>query len=334
MSLNALSASPSWSQSKVTSHPFHYGSICLGGTGCDLSTSPGDRSLADYFAMDLSPTTGRLHIVYGSSAKTPSDAIGHLSTATVVTQETGPSLAGGKLKARRPIVRNTTIDPAGDALAPYSSLYVPPSSAVQPALDVQRVDVSPEIDLNTGKKVANGGVTVTIKVKDLSPTALQNALAGTKAQSLDFLFRFLNGYQPAGATAAWNPALGFTFGFDDFTTRSTEAGQADPTAQKIIVWPQATTIQGKVYPDQGLIQMSIPRKLLKTMSGSTGAGKTPGLVGAKSGSRMYDATVFSTSNSFTAVQKDQSYLYPVDQTAAMDFIVGKGKPAKPGIAFR
>jgi hypothetical protein len=335
MSLNALAGSPSWSQTKATSHPFHYGSICLGGLGCDVSTGKkGDRSLADYFAMDLSQTTGRLHIVYGSSAKKPTDELGHLSTATVVTQETGPSLLGGKLRARRPIVRNTTIDPNGDALAPYSSLYVAPSSAVQPALDVQRVDVSPEIDLNTGKKVANGGVTVTIKVKDLSPTALQNALTGTKSQSLVFLFRFLNGYQPAGATAAWNPALGFTYGFDDFTTKSTESGQYDPTAEKIIVWPQANQIQGKFYADQGLIQMSIPRKFLKTMTGSTGAGKTPGLMGAKSGSRMYDGTVFTMGNSFTAVQKDQSYLYPVDQTASMDWIVGKGKPAKPGVAFR
>jgi hypothetical protein len=335
MSLNALAGSPSWAQSRATSHPFHYGSICLNGLGCDLPTSnpKGDRSLADYFAMDLSPTTGRLHIVYGSSAKKPTDEAGHVSTATVVTQETGPSLLGGKLKARHQTVRNTTTDANGDALAPYSALYVAPSSAVQPALDVQRVDVSPEIDLNTGKKVANGGVTVSIKVKDLSAAALQNALTGTKSQSLIFLFRFLNGYQPGGATAAWNPVTGFTYGYDDFTTKSTESGQYDPTAEKIIVWPQANAIQGKAYADQGLIQLSIPRKYLKTQAGSTGAGKTPTLVGAKNGSRMYDGTVFTMSNSFTAVQADQSYLYPVDQTASMDFILGKGKPARPGVVF-
>lgn len=337
MSLNALSPNPKWAQSRVTSHPFHYNSICLNGTNCDVPDTKGktaDRSLADYFAIDLSPTTGRLHIVYGSAAKMPTDDAGHLSTATVVTQETGPSLLGGTLKARRPRVRNETADQQTDALAPYSALFATPSTANQAAMDVQRVDVSPEIDLNSGAKVKNGGVTVTIKVRDLSDSALQNALVGTKSQSLVYLFRFLNGYQPAGATLAWSPAAKFTFGFDDFTTRATESGQADPTAQKILVWPQAKSIKGRVFQDQGLIQFSIPRSYLRTQSGPTGPGQTPKVVGAGAGSMLYDATVWSLANAFTPVQKDQSYLYPVDQTASMDVVVGKGRPAKPGVAFR
>ena len=340
MSINALSAKPTWYQSKATSHPFHYGSICLGGLGCDLPdpTDPGakngDRSLADYFAMDLSPTTGRLHIVYGSAAKKPSDVAGHVSTATVVTQETGPSLLGGKLKARRPAVRNTTKDANGDALAPYSNLFVTPTRANQAALDVQRVDVSPEINLKTGKPVSNGGVTVSIKVRDLTDDALENALRGTTSQSLVWLFRFLNGYQPAGATMAWSPAAGFTFGFDDFTTRSTEAGQYDPTAEKIIVWPQAKPITGIVNQDSGLIQMSIPRSYLQWLTGATGKNQVPGIKAPKNGSKFYDATVWTMGNMFTPVQQRQSYLYQVDQTAAMDFVVGKGPKARPGVIFK
>jgi hypothetical protein len=38
-------------------------------------------------------------------------------------------------------------------------------------------------------------------------------------------------------------------------------------------------------------------------------------------------------NMFTPVQNRQSYLYPVDQSASMDFVVGKGPKAKPGIAI-
>ena len=335
MSLNALSGKPSWYQTKASSHPFHYGSICLNGLDCDTSVPKGDRSLADYFAMDLDPRTGRLHIVYGSAAKMPSDAAGHVSTATVVTQESGPSLLARKrLKARRPATRNTTKDRSGDALAPYSNLYVTPTRANHAALDVQRVDVSPEIDLESGEPVSNGGVTVTIKVRDLSDDALEAALSGTSSQSLVWLFRFFNGYQPAGATVAWHPVTGFTHGFDDYTTRSTESGQYDPTSEKIIVWPQAKAITATVNQDAGVLQMSIPRSYLRMLAGSTGKGRVPSLRGAKSGAKFYDATVWTLANTFTPVQVRQSYLYPVDQVAAMDFVLGRGPRARPGTPFK
>jgi hypothetical protein len=333
MTTNALAAKPSFSQVHAIDHPFHYNSICLGGLGCDLSVPKGDRSLADYFAMDLNPTDGRLYIVYGSSAKKPSDDLGHVSTATVVRQETGPSLLGGTLKAIRPGTRNETVDPKGDALAAYSNLFVAGARNYTPALDILDVKVGPEIDLADGKKAPNGGLTVTIKVAALDDDSLTNALTASTSQSLIYLFRFLNGFQPAGATMAWSPATGFTFGFDDFTTRSTESGQYDPTAEKIIVWPQKVSIPGRVNQDAGLIQFSIPRKLLRAQTGSTGKNSTPTEVPATDGSRIPDVNVFTMGNSFTPVQADQSYLYPVDGAPASEVILGQGPavpPAKPG----
>jgi hypothetical protein len=325
MSLDVLSANPHFGQVKATTHPFHYGSICLGGLGCDTSVPEGDRSLADYFAMDISPITGRLHIVYGSAAKKPTDAVGHISTATVVNQETGPSLLPFTLTARRPIVRADTTDPEGDALSPYSQLDRTPDPQNVDALDILDVKVEPEVDLETGDPVDEGGVTVTIKVKDLGDAALQDALLSTGEPhlSLVYLFRFLNGFQPAGATAAWNPATGFTFGFDDFTTKSTESGQADPTSEKIIVWPQATAIDGEANQDSGLIRLNIPRSVLKAQSGPTGKDQVPTLVDATDGSRFFDGTAFAMSNPVSPVQALQSYLYQIDSSASMDFVVGK-----------
>jgi hypothetical protein len=339
MSLNANTKNPSWSQTRATSHPFHYNSICLGGLGCDIpdpqaGLAKGDRSLADYFAMDLSPKTGRLVIVYGSSAKKPTDETGHVSTATVVVQETGPSLMGFQLKGRRPATRNTTKDGNGDAQALYSNLYVTPTPVNLPALDVQRVDVSPQIDLKTGKKVAGGGVTLTIKVAKLSDSDLQGALTNGKAQSVVWLFRFLNGYQPAGATIAWTPGVGFTYGFDDFTAKSTESGQADPTAEKLIVWNQSKKLDGLVNQDAGVLQLNIPASLLNAQVGGTGKGQIPSLKHPGTGTKMFDGTVYTLLNMFTPVQAEQSYLYPADQTASMDFVVGKGPNAVPGRAFR
>ncbi len=338
MSLDALSSSPTWAQAKTTSHPFHYGSICLGGLGCDIPLpdednpaavpKKGDRSLADYFAMDLDPVTGRLHVVYGSSAKQPTDEIGHVSTATVVTQETGPSLlAHKKLVARRPALRQTTHDPKGDALAPYSQLFVTPQPVNHDALDVRSVEVGPELDLPGSTPIANSGMTITIKLADLSDAALQSALDGTSSQSLVYLFRFLNGFQPAGASAAWSPSGGWTFGFDDFTTRSTESGQADPTAEKIIVWNQKTSIPGKV--EGNTIKLSVPRRLLRDQVGATGKGQVPSAREVTGGSTLYDGMVFTMGNSFSPTQAVQSYLYPVDSTASMDFRVGVTAQSPP-----
>ncbi|HEV2891812.1 MAG TPA: sialidase family protein [Frankiaceae bacterium] len=326
MTFNALDPNPTWYQTKATTHPFHYNSICLGGLGCDVPPE-GDRSLADYFAMDISPTTGRLAIVYGSAAKKPDDAAGHVSTATVVVQETGPSLYGYQLKPRpgRQALRPTTSDPEGDALAPYSNLYVTPSPVNLPALDITNVEIGPEVNPENDEPVDDPGVTVTIKIKDLTDSALQTAMTGTgvPSQSLVYLFRFLNGFQPAGATAAYNGATGaWTFGFDDFTTCASCSGQADPTAEKLIYWPQATEIPGYVNQDSGIIKLSIPRSLLKIQSGPTGKDQVPTLVEATDGSRLFDGTVFAMGNSFTPVQAQQSYLYQVDSAASQDFLVG------------
>lgn len=334
MTLNALDPNPTWFQTQSTTHPFHYGSICLGGLGCNVPPE-GDRSLADYFAMDVSPTTGRLAIVYGSAAKQPGEKLGHVSTATVVVQESGPSLLGGTLTPRpgRQALRPTTADPEGDALAPYSNLYATPTPVNREALDITSVEIGPELDLDSGGPVGDdGGFTVTIKVKDLTDSALQTAMTGTgtPSQSLVYLFRFLNGFQPAGATAAYNAAEGWTFGFDDYTVCGTCSGQADPTAEKLVIWPQARKIPGKVNQDSGIIQLSVPRDVLKIQTGPTGKDQVPSLVEAKTGSRLYDGTVFTLGNTSPVMGPQHSYLYQVDSAASQDFLVNTSDYSKRG----
>jgi hypothetical protein len=277
--------------------------------------------------MDVSEITGRLSIVYGSAAKKPDDAAGHVSTATVITQETGPSILGFPLTGRpnRQALRPTTEDAEGDALAPYSNLYATPSPTNLDALDITNVAIGPEVDPETDAPISGGGITVTIKIKDLTDSALSTAMAGTGApsQSLVYLFRFLNGFQPAGATAAYNGVTGaWTFGFDNFLAASTESGQADPTSEKLIVWHQGTTIPGFVNQDSGIIKLSIPRDLLMVQSGPTGKDQVPTLVDATDGSRLFDGTVFTMGNSVSPVQTLQSYLYQVDSSASQDFLVG------------
>jgi hypothetical protein len=340
MSLNGLDPRPTVTQVRATSHPMHYDSICLNGTACLLPPA-GDRSLVDYFAMDLNPADGRLLIVYNNAAKKPDDVEGHVSNPIVLTQMSGPSLLGGTLTPKRARVRQTSSDPANDALSPYGSLCpAPPALACPAAATVNQaamdfvdkgrgaaVEVAPESDLKTGAAVPDGGFTVTLRVAGLSDAAKRAAALSAGGTSLIYLFRWINGYQPAAATARWSPLTGWTFAYDAYTTASTESGQADPTAEKIVVFRGATPIAGDVNEDSGVIRMSVPRSLLKSL-GAPDADNRPKEVPATTGSLLPSAVAYSLVN-ITPDARVQSYLYPVDNAPAMDLRLGAASVAGP-----
>src|SRR5947208_2415553 len=94
-SLNALSTTRTISQVQATTHPFHYDSICLNGLGCDLAVPPGDRTLADFFAIGYDPVDGRLSVVFNRDNKKPDEPLGHIGTPMVATQIAGPAKDAG-----------------------------------------------------------------------------------------------------------------------------------------------------------------------------------------------------------------------------------------------
>jgi hypothetical protein len=325
--LNGQAATPSFTQIRATTHPMHYDQVCLSGLACTLG---GDRSLADFFAIALDPTTHRLVIVYDESGKLPDSKSGPVAIPNVLVQNTGPSNAGGTVAQRRPVLRTAQVDPAGDAQSPYSisSLSVPaaPPAAArtnQPGLDILSVEVAPEFDLKTRAPVANGGITVTMKVKDLGDSALQAALAGSDATSLIWAFRWVNGYQPASVSVHWDPARGFAGGFDDFATGSAtciSTPGVNGYEPKCMTYPGATPVPIDVNTDGGgVIRMSVPRKYLKALGAADAHGR-PKVVPAVTGSRLYSGTAFSMGN--VSAPEAQGFLYPVDGTAAFDFLVG------------
>jgi hypothetical protein len=333
-SLNALSTDPTspstFSQVKATTHPFHYDSICLNGLACDLAVPPGDRTMADFFSIDYNPVSKKLGVVFNRTNKKPDESLGHIATPMVVTQTAGPTNGGTTLGTSPgiPVVRTTSSDPSGDALSNYS-LTAPatpppaPPTTNEPAADFTSVSVGPELDLLDNSTVPDGGFTVTMKVADLSTTSLETTAARTGSQSLLWLFHFTNGYQDAAASARWN-AAGFTFGFNDYTLGSTPCESTGPvTNEKCIIFPGDTPIQGDVNVSTGTIRLSVPRYLLRALGPSDANGR-PAEVAAISGSRFYDATAFSMGNTLSPLQDLQSFLYPLDNTAAMDFLLGAG----------
>ena len=330
-SVNALSTAalspPTFSQVKATTHPFHYDSICLNGLACDLSVPAGDRTLADFAAIDYNPVTKKLSVVFNRDNKQPDESLGHVANPMVATQTGGPSNGGGLLTASStPVVRTASSDPPGDALSSYSILAPapPPLTTNEPAADFLSVSVGPEIDLVDATPITPGGFTVTMKVADLSTTSLLNTLARTQSQSVLWLFRFTNGYQDAGAAARWAPGIGFTFGFNDYTTGSTPCVTTGPvTTEKCVVYPGDTPIQGDVDQATGTIRLSVPRYLLRAL-GPNDANQRPTEVPATDGTRFYDATAFSLGNTVSPMQDAQSFLYTLDNAPSMDFLLGAG----------
>lgn len=329
-SLNALDATRTFSQVKATTHPFHFDSICLNGLGCDLAVPPGDRSLADFFAIDYNAKSRALGVVFNRTNKKPDEAVGRIASPMFVIQTAGPSNGGGTIgPPSRAVVRTSSTDLPGDAISAYSVLLPTPAPAQtnEPAGDFLSASVGPEIDLVDGTPIANGGFTVTLKVASLSTTELTNTLTRTASQSLLWIWRFSNGYQDVAAAARWNPVQGFTFGYNDFTTGATPCAAAGPgssASEKCILYPGGQPVQGDVDQVTGTIRLNVPRFLLRALSGPSGNGQRPAEVAAQAGSRFYDGTAFSLGNPLSPLQVLQTFLYPLDNTPAMDFLLPAG----------
>jgi hypothetical protein len=336
-SVNALAPDATFSQVKVTTHPFHYDSICLNGLGCDLAVPAGDRTLADFFAVDYNPVSKKLSVVFDRTNKKPDEPLGHVGTPMVATQTAGPLLGGGTLGSTppTPLVRTSSADPTGDALSSYS-LMAPgtappaPPTANEPAADLTSVSVGPEVDLVDGSPVKPGGFTVTMKAADLSTTSLTTTAAHTASSSLLWVFRFTNGFQDAGASARWNAAQGFTFGYNDYTVgtnpcETTGTGQEE----KCVLFPGDQPIQGTVDQVTGTIKLSVPAYLLRGLVGSEGDGHRPNEVPASVGTRFYDAEALTMANA-APVQDVQSWMYPLDNTPAMDFLLPSPSTSSTG----
>jgi len=66
--------------------------------------------------------------------------------------------------------------------------------------------------------------------------------------------------------------------------------------------------------------------VLRQLSGTDAAGR-PQEAAADAGARFYDGTAFSLVNTTSTTQAQQSFLYTLDNTPAMDFLLpaAKGK---------
>ena len=321
-SLNALSKKRTFSQVKATTHPMHYDSICLNGLGCSLSTPEGDRTLADFFAIETNQKTHLLQVVYNNDGKLPGEAAGHIASPMVITQTRGPSMAGGTVHAPPPrLVRRHSRDHKGDAIAGYSDLGGTGTRTKVKGGDLRMLRIQ-----RLHKKP---GFVARMQVASLSDADLATALSATGSQSLLFALRFVNGFQPAAVVARYNPAASpqWSFEYDDYATMSAQC-EAPPTTggDKCLAYGVGgQALKGHVNAKKGIIRVKVPAvdasgktRLFALKRGTQDRKVVP----ARKGSRFYDATLFTLADpspSGSAPGTPQSYLYPLDNTPAVDF---------------
>jgi hypothetical protein len=198
----------------------------------------------------------------------------------------------------------------------------PPPLTNRASLDLLGVQV---------ERAPDGGLTVTMKVKDLTQAQLLNDATALESGTLIWAFRFSNGYQPAAVSAHWS-AAGFGFGFDDYSTAGAECLGApstsapNPKVEKCLVFPGKTAVDGAVNQDKGLITLHVPKALLRGLGPETGAGGTQAETPAVAGTRFYDAAAFSFASN-SPVPSVQSFMQSPDNTPAFDFTLpAPGKP--------
>jgi hypothetical protein len=184
---NAASATPTIREVKATPHPMHYGTICLAGTGCIVSQ--GNRNLADFFEVDVSPVDGAITIVYDDTSNELTQAIpqgpgipppidGSLdhrgaAVVTMIRQNGGTGLFGTAVKGAAAGGRSLT-DPSGDAH--FDPIYDPATNI--PQLDLLGFDVRSD----------GSDLVFRIPVNDLH--ALANGVAATGGQAVDYVVRW------------------------------------------------------------------------------------------------------------------------------------------------
>jgi hypothetical protein len=164
---NAASSSPAYAQQKFTEKPMHYGQICNGGLGC--TTSMGDRTMADFFAVNLD-LDGSMRLVYNDTTSQHHGA--HLFEER---QLAGPTAFGSMIN--KPVPKSPMSDPTGDAQSPHYFPITGPGANV-PQFDFTKLQLS-QPDDNTLRVQ----MTLNSLASLLPPTGKANSLWITRFQA-------------------------------------------------------------------------------------------------------------------------------------------------------
>jgi uncharacterized repeat protein (TIGR01451 family) len=312
-------------QTKVTTHPIHWNSICLSGLGCSFTNPPGDRTLLDLFQVKHDPQ-GRIRVTYNESNKRYDENFGPIAIVTYSKQTAGPDLIGEPeapdLRTRVAFGRS---DPLGDAQYPFSFFPSPvtpppPFRTNYPALDFSSLKARP------GSVGSEPGVTFRMKLADLSPGAITAAKAGLGSPNLLYVARFFSGFEAHAAVASVDATGAFTFGYTDL---------ALSPDSKLQTYPPTTPIPGSVDADTGVITMTVPYSLIEHVAVNASDPAAPPTVrDSQAGDEIFELTAFTFGNN-TGDPFTQLYLNQADSTPSFDYLLGSspGGSGPPSISI-
>jgi hypothetical protein len=277
---NAASLRPTIAQQRFTEKPMHYGQICNQGIGCTVSS--GDRTMADYFALNLDKK-GAIRIVYNDTTSQAHGA--HLYE---VRQLRGKTVTGKSLNESQP--RNPANDPTNDAQWPH---YAPTGAGPnQPQLDLTKVALS-----MASPSMLRVKMSVASLAGMLPPPGKANAVWLTRFQALsvgDFgeeAYRIF--YVGAESTGGLAP---------QFFAGSTTCTDTTPGNCKVVNYPRTMVAQGVVCGNT--ISIDVP------VNGGFG-------IGLPLGNQLYNVTAFTFGrNDANDIYDD------VDASRSFDFTLG------------
>lgn len=298
---NATSASPTIYQQRFTDQPMHYGQICQQGLAC--TTSGGDRTMADFFAVDLD-LDGSMRIAFNDTTSQHHGA--HLFE---VRQVGGPTAVGTTVAKTVPT--NPVSDPTGDAQSPH---YFPVTGAGAnlPQFDFTQLRLS---------QPNSATLRVQMTLNNLAfltpPAGKTNSLWLTRFQALSrgdegeesYRIFYLGAESVAGGPPAFFAGSGTS---NNNGVPGTGCTNTTPENCKIVQYPNEVAATGSISGN--VMTIDVP------LQGGFGPGR-PIL-----GTTIYNVTALSAgrNNSVTDVYAD------LDATRAFDFPITNRLPPPAG----
>src|SRR5438445_2313766 len=270
-SLNAIRSgrpnpSPTFTTTKVTESPHHFGSICEFGIGC---TTGGDRGLIDFIQVQVEPS-GAADVVWSDAANDDFNGGESSPVIAFAQQISGSGLNGGTI--------------SGSALtgsAPGSpAAYYAANGAETPASQGSNMQI-----VSSSMKKGTGAYTVTMKVGSLASLLPDPTLGGTDALWLT-RWELPNPSPSTGSQghvfyAAMESNAG---GPPTFYDGDSICGVAS-THCKLLAYPPQHTVTGSYAPD-GTITITVPYAdvggggALFSVTGVTATQQAPSSTGA------------------------------------------------------
>jgi uncharacterized protein YkwD len=254
-SLNATSSGATFSTPvAVSQHPNHNGGICTMGIGC---TTGGDRSLVDFFQVDVNKQGGA-DVVWSDTSNNGSNNSNQGALIVEARQVSGTTLFGTTLSGSATVCTSVTssscqTDQTGDARFEANGI----TGSNSPKLDItgSSVNVDP---------INNARLNVRMRVANLStlPNAGDGVLGGG---FVDYLTSW-NYHVPGHTQADYDSTGNVYYAYLEVNLATGAVSAYDgntcsiaTTHPKYLVYPGQNAIQSRIDRSSGTIDLYVPR---------------------------------------------------------------------------